>query len=109
MVTYDDKTKLFSVTAHDLVNDNMYAETFDHVIVASGHFSVPNIPKFAIDDFPGRVLHSHDFRNARQFTGMDILVVGRSYSAEDITSQCWKYGAKVSPWRDVHATRSLIL
>ena len=29
-----------------------------------------------------------------EFKGKDILIVGRSYSAEDIGSQCWKYGAK---------------
>ena len=37
-----------------------------------------------IETFPGRVLHSHDFRSANEFTGKDLLVVGASYSAEDI-------------------------
>lgn len=68
-------------------------EVFDHVVVASGHFSTPNVPEFAgFDKFEGRILHSHDFRDAREFTGKDILIVGTSYSAEDIASQCWKYG-----------------
>ena len=44
--------------------------------------------------FNGRLLHAHDFRDAREFTDKDILVMGSSYSAEDIGSQCWKYGAK---------------
>ena len=36
-----------------------------HVIVATGHFSTPNVPGFeGIQSFPGRVLHSHDFRSA---------------------------------------------
>jgi len=65
------------------------------VIVASGHFSTPNVPEFAgMSAFNGRVLHAHDFRDAREFAGQDILVIGTSYSAEDIGSQCWKYGAK---------------
>ena len=42
----------------------------------------------------GRVLHAHDFRDAMEFKDKDILIVGTSYSAEDIGSQCWKYGAK---------------
>ena len=29
-----------------------------------------------------------------EFKGKDILIIGRSYSAEDIGSQCYKYGAK---------------
>lgn len=94
-VSYDDKTALFTVTAHDLVNDHEYEETFDHVIIASGHFSTPNVPEFeGFSDFNGRVLHAHDFRDAREFAGKDILLIGSSYSAEDIGSQCWKYGSK---------------
>jgi trimethylamine monooxygenase len=94
-VTYDDKTKKFTVTVKDLPKDRIYSEEFDNVIVASGHFSTPNVPQFAgMDAFNGRVLHAHDFRDAREFAGQNILIVGTSYSAEDIGSQCWKYGAK---------------
>ncbi|TGQ76309.1 NAD(P)/FAD-dependent oxidoreductase, partial [Mesorhizobium sp. M8A.F.Ca.ET.208.01.1.1] len=70
-------------------------EEFDNVVVASGHFSVPNVPYFeGFSTFNGRILHSHDFRDAMEFKGKDILIIGRSYSAEDIGSQCYKYGAK---------------
>ena len=44
--------------------------------------------------FKGRVLHAHDFRDAVEFKDKDLLIIGTSYSAEDIGSQCWKYGAK---------------
>ena len=33
-------------------------------------------------------------RDAVEFKGKDLLLIGTSYSAEDIASQCWKYGAK---------------
>ena len=92
-VTFDDG--IFSVTVKDLPNDAVSTETFDHVIVCSGHFSTPNVPHFdGFDKFPGRVLHAHDFRDAVEFKNMDVLIIGTSYSAEDIGSQCWKYGAK---------------
>ncbi|MFM8606636.1 MAG: NAD(P)-binding domain-containing protein [Hyphomicrobiales bacterium] len=95
MVNYDKKKGKFTVTVHDLKKDRMYQEVFDHVIVASGHFSVPNVPEYpGFDKFNGRVLHAHDFRDAREFKGKDLLILGTSYSAEDIGSQCWKYGAK---------------
>eukprot|EP00095_Tigriopus_kingsejongensis_P000073 snap_masked-scaffold2_size2283618-processed-gene-15.5 protein:Tk00073 transcript:snap_masked-scaffold2_size2283618-processed-gene-15.5-mRNA-1 annotation:"flavin-containing monooxygenase fmo" len=94
-VTFDDSTKLFSVTVKDHVNDRLYTETFDNVVVASGHFSTPNVPEFpGFDSFKGRVLHAHDFRDAAEFKDKDLLLIGTSYSAEDIGSQCWKYGAK---------------
>ena len=95
MVTYDEAAGNFTITVHDLKADRMYSEEFDHVIVASGHFSTPNVPEFpGFATFNGRVLHAHDFRDAMQFKDRDILIVGTSYSAEDIGSQCWKYGCK---------------
>ncbi len=94
-VSYSKKKKLFTVTVKDLKEDRVYAEEFDHVVVASGHFSTPNVPFFeGMDKFLGRVLHSHDFRAADEFAGKDIVVVGGSYSAEDIATQCHKYGCK---------------
>ena len=93
MVTFDEATQKFTVTAHDLKKDHTYSEEFDDVVVASGHFSTPNVPEFpGFATFNGRILHAHDFRDAREFAGKDILIVGTSYSAEDIGSQCWKYG-----------------
>ena len=91
----DFEDGMFSVTVKDLPNDREYIEDFDHVICASGHFSTPNVPEFpGFESFKGRVLHAHDFRDALEFKDQDILIVGTSYSAEDIGSQCWKYGAK---------------
>lgn len=85
----------FNVTVKDLPNDKEYTEVFDHVVCAPGHFSTPNVPQFeGFESFKGRVLHAHDFRDALEFKDQDILIVGTSYSAEDIGSQCWKYGAK---------------
>jgi len=63
-------------------------------VVATGHFSVPFIPEYqGMKSFPGRILHSHDFRDAEEFRGKDVIVLGSSYSAEDIGLQCYKYGA----------------
>ncbi|MEL6196753.1 MAG: NAD(P)/FAD-dependent oxidoreductase, partial [Pseudomonadota bacterium] len=84
----------FEVTIETLPDHKVTTETFDKVIVATGHFSTPHIPDFeGIDSFPGRIMHAHDFRDARAHAGQDILVVGGSYSAEDIALQCWKFGA----------------
>ena len=85
----------FCVTVRDLSNDLVKSEIYDHVIVCSGHFSTPNAPHFkGFEKFPGRILHAHDFRDALEFKDKDILIIGASYSAEDIGSQCWKYGCK---------------
>jgi trimethylamine monooxygenase len=94
-VEKDTQTGRFRLRAKDLKTDTDIIEMFDHVIVACGHFSTPNVPEFeGIAAFPGRVMHAHDFRSADEFTGKDMLMIGSSYSAEDIGTQCFKYGAR---------------
>lgn len=99
-VTYDEATTQFTVVS--ACGGVESVEIFDFVVVCSGHFSTPNVPEWpGFAKFEGRILHAHDFRDALEFKDKDILVVGTSYSAEDIGSQCYKYGAKTvtNCWR----------
>ena len=94
-IRYDERSGQFTVISRDTEADRETSEDYDHVIVASGHFSTPNVPYYpGFENFNGRILHAHDFRDAREFSNQDILILGTSYSAEDIGSQCWKYGCK---------------
>ena len=94
-VRYSEKEGKFFVISRNAVTDTENSDIFDHIIVASGHFSTPNTPYYdGFESFNGRILHAHDFRDAREFIDKDILILGTSYSAEDIGSQCWKYGCK---------------
>ena len=94
-VRYHEGTKKFEVTSRNNKSDIESVDYFDHLVVATGHFSTPNVPYYdGFDSFNGRILHAHDFRDAREFTDKDILILGTSYSAEDIGSQCWKYGCR---------------
>lgn len=94
-VSFDETTKKFTLILDDLKNNKTYSEEFDYLVVASGHFSTPNMPYFkGIENFPGNVIHAHDFRGADQYKDQDLLLIGSSYSAEDIGVQCHKHGAK---------------
>ena len=94
-VEYNEETKQFKVILDDLVNNRTYTEIFDYLVVATGHFSTPNMPYFeGVQDFPGIIMHAHDFRGADQFKDKDVLLIGSSYSAEDIGVQSYKHGAK---------------
>jgi trimethylamine monooxygenase len=46
-----------------------------------------------IEDFPGLIIHSHNFRDGADFKGDRLLVVGTGYSGEDIAMQCYKFGS----------------
>ena len=96
-VTNTAKDK-FSVTWIDTAQpDYPQMETFDYVVVAVGHFSVPNDPVFTNEEkFTGKIIHAHDYRDGRMYKDKRVLLVGGSYSAEDIALQCWKFGAKYS-------------
>ena len=93
-VSYDHAVAKFTLHVTHLAEDRSEIEQFNDVIVATGHYSTPNVPSFpGFDRFPGRILHSHDVRDAREFAGQNVLLVGGSLSAEDIGMQCDKYGA----------------
>ena len=94
-VRFDEGTQKFTMQIENTKESTTQTQVFDYVICATGHFSVPNTPHFeGMQQFPGRIAHAHDFRDAAEFKGQNVLIVGTSYSAEDIASQCWKYGAK---------------
>ena len=94
-MTFDDGTQKFTVRSRRLNDDSDLIEEFDYVIVACGHFSTPDMPAIeGYGDFTGRIVHAHDVRNAQEFKDQRILVIGTSYSAEDIASMCWKNGSK---------------
>lgn len=71
--------------------DYWWAEWFDAVIVASGHFNVPYVPKVrGLEDLerqhPGSVLHSKMYRGRDAYQGKRVVVVGGSVSAADIST-----------------------
>ncbi|WP_041537230.1 NAD(P)-binding domain-containing protein [Pseudopedobacter saltans] len=93
-VDYLPETKQFRVIFDNLVKNETFEEIFDYLVVGTGHFSTPNMPYFkGIDNFPGAVMHAHDFRGADQFKNQKLLLIGSSYSAEDIGVQCYKHGS----------------
>lgn len=70
-------------------SDYWWVEWFDSIVVASGHYWVPYIPKIeGLEQFeksrPGSVLHSKHFRGRDLFKKKKVVVVGASVSAADI-------------------------
>lgn len=92
--SYNEATEEFTVTVENLKTNQTETHVFDKLVVATGHFHVPAVPDFeGIKTFPGEVLHAHDFRGAERFYGKRLLMIGSSYSAEDIGMQAHKMGA----------------
>jgi cation diffusion facilitator CzcD-associated flavoprotein CzcO len=71
------------------------AMTTRTLVVATGNYRTPVVPPWpGLESYRGRVLHSADYRNAWQFEGEDVLVVGAGNSAADIAVQLSPQGRR---------------
>ncbi|KAL5017097.1 hypothetical protein ScPMuIL_006686 [Solemya velum] len=78
-------TGRWDVRVRSEVDGSVLTETFDGVMVCTGHHSYPHIPDFpGMDKFKGKVIHSHSYRKNDEFKDKNILIVGIGNSAVDI-------------------------
>ncbi|KAK7243396.1 hypothetical protein RIF29_38191 [Crotalaria pallida] len=77
-------------------------ESFEAVVVCSGHFTQPRVPTIpGIEKWPGYQIHSHNYRVPEPFRGQVVVIIGFGASAFDISRDI----ARVA--KEVHiATRS---
>ncbi|KAF9767955.1 hypothetical protein IL306_014807 [Fusarium sp. DS 682] len=72
--------------------DTWYTRSYDHIVVATGHNSVPRVPDISgLDTWQGKLRHSVTWRDGEEFTGQRILVVGSSESAIDLVLNSKKF------------------
>nr|Q8MP06.1 RecName: Full=Senecionine N-oxygenase; Short=SNO; Flags: Precursor [Tyria jacobaeae]CAD12369.1 senecionine N-oxygenase [Tyria jacobaeae] len=65
-----------------------YTEECDFVVVASGEFSTPKIPHIkGQEEYKGKTMHSHDYKEAESFRGQRVLVIGAGPSGLDVVMQ----------------------
>ena len=81
------------------IHDNDEKETnyeFDAVMICTGMFTNPFRPDFpGLEDFQGKVLHSHDYRTPQRFEDKRVLVVGFGNSAADAATEVGRIASKV--------------
>ncbi|TVY88540.1 Thiol-specific monooxygenase [Lachnellula willkommii] len=74
------------------IHNYWWQETFDALVVASGHYSiprfseVPGLVEFG-ENHPGVVEHSKTYRGPEKYRGKRVVTIGASVSATDITRQ----------------------
>ncbi|KAH9211769.1 dimethylaniline monooxygenase [Leptodontidium sp. 2 PMI_412] len=74
--------------------DTWYTEIFDHLVVATGHNSVPRVPDIeGLKSWEGELRHTATWRSGEEFANKQkrILVVGTSESAIDVSLQSLPY------------------
>ena len=69
-------------------------ETFDHLIICSGHHRDPLMPDYQ-GTFTGRTLHSREYKRPEPFADERVLIVGGGNSACDIAVDVSRVAASV--------------
>lgn len=68
-----------------------------HVVMATGVSNVPYIPDIpGLDAFGGRVLHTTSYREASEFAGQRVLVIGTGTSGHDVAQDLYPHAADVT-------------
>ena len=81
----NDEDWLVESTRH---GERREAEVFSHVIVASGRFNKPRIPRVkGCERFRGAISHTFDYRNNEEFKERRVLVIGNSISGLEVASE----------------------
>lgn len=64
----------WEIIAANLSNDKHIKTIHDAVFICNGHFFEPYIPNVeGVAEFRGKLIHSHDFRSAQHFRGMQLM------------------------------------
>ena len=80
------------VRLKDLQTGNYYERIYDAVVVANGHYTVPNLPSIkGIKEWsqanPDVILHTKFYRRPGPFADKKVIIVGNAASGTDIGSQ----------------------
>ncbi|KAJ4954938.1 hypothetical protein NE237_011721 [Protea cynaroides] len=61
-------------------------EVYDGVVICNGHFTEPRIAEIpGIDSWPGKQMHSHNYRVPDPFRDQVVVLIGSSSSGADIS------------------------
>ncbi|KAL7033241.1 hypothetical protein ACKWTF_007513 [Chironomus riparius] len=78
----------WEVIVKNLITNMNETFIFDAILVCTGHFNVPHIPKFeGQKTFRGRQIHSHQYRVPKTFHNERVLVIGGSSSGTDLARE----------------------
>lgn len=88
----DEALSTWSITTKNLLTGTKATQTYDAVVAANGHYTVPYVPDIsgikAWDaSYPGSISHSKFYDSPEPFRNKKVIVVGSSASGLDIGTQ----------------------
>ncbi|RWR87493.1 flavin-containing monooxygenase FMO GS-OX-like protein 4 [Cinnamomum micranthum f. kanehirae] len=80
----------------DGYDDDDENEVYDGVVVCNGHYMEPRIAEIpGIDVWPGKQIHSHNYRVPEPFQDQVVILIGSSASAVDISRDICAFAKEV--------------
>ncbi|XP_043725021.1 flavin-containing monooxygenase FMO GS-OX5-like [Telopea speciosissima] len=77
-----------SESKSELKSEELFAEVFDAVVVCNGHNTKPRFAEIpGIDKWPGKQIHSHNYRIPEPFRDQIVVLIGNGPSADDISRE----------------------
>ena len=93
---YDDAAGRWAVTLR-LADGSSRTLRPRHVVMATGVSGIANVPELPIlKTFGGQVMHSSQYRDAAEWQGRDVMVIGTGTSGHDIAQDLQSNGARVT-------------
>ena len=75
-------------SATDREPQALHTEAFAAVAICNGHYSAPRVPPLPGEaTFPGRRMHSHNYREPAPFAGLTVALWGMSASGNDLARE----------------------
>ncbi len=91
-VSYDSERDVWQIISTD--NQQFVSRA---VVIAAGANRIPVIPEWeGKSTFTGKIIHSSQFKNARDYAGKHVLVVGSGNSSAEIASRLAEHAASVT-------------
>ena len=91
------KTGRWKLIIKDLKSGDVREEVYDAVMVCTGHHAEKKLPEFLGQDrFPGKIIHTHDYRNHKGYEDKRVVVIGIGNSGGDVAVELSKICSQVN-------------
>ncbi|XP_033728026.1 dimethylaniline monooxygenase [N-oxide-forming] 5-like [Pecten maximus] len=91
-----ETTGRWDLTIEDLQSGEVTTKTYDAVMVCTGQHTYKYTPEFTgIENFQGKILHSHEYRDSRGYEDKKVIVVGVGNSGVDTAVDLCKTSKQV--------------
>ncbi|XP_051121808.1 flavin-containing monooxygenase FMO GS-OX-like 4 [Andrographis paniculata] len=72
------------------------SEVYDAVVICNGHYTEPRVAELpGIDVWPGKQIHSHNYRVPDPFRNQIVVIIGGAASSDDISRDISKVAKEV--------------